>query len=99
MTALSSVRVSQGEGETRTDPPALVTCMAYTAEKGWHVGTVSFDLLRDVQAETYNGQQLAPHGTVAAARRHRRWGTPKCQPCRDAENEYLREYRAKRRAS
>ena len=30
-------------------------------------------------------RELAPHGTVAAYRRHRRAGETPCDPCREAE--------------
>jgi hypothetical protein len=99
----------QGEGVTaRTmprpralfPPPAVVVgCLAYTRDRGWHFGTVDLDALRRCDQEGDRGRTLVPHGTLAAARRHRRDGTRKCQPCRDVENAYLREYRRRKAAS
>lgn len=42
------------------------------------------DYARDQRAGLHR-RELAPHGTAAAARRHRRRGTPLCEPCRQAE--------------
>lgn len=36
-------------------------------------------------------------GTYAGVKQHRKHGTERCRPCKNAENAYHREYRAKRR--
>lgn len=43
-------------------------------------------------------KQLEPCGTYAAAMRHKSRGEAKCWPCKVAEAEYVREYRARKRA-
>ena len=40
-----------------------------------------------------------PCGTKAAYERHHREGTPVCGPCREAHREYMRQYKARRRAA
>lgn len=37
-------------------------------------------------------RELQPCGTLGAAKRHRRAGQPLCEPCREAERAYEREY-------
>lgn len=43
-------------------------------------------------------RELKPHGTWAAAQRHRRAKEPLCEPCKEAERTYLRE-RARAKAA
>lgn len=93
----AAVRVSGGEGDARTvDSLNLVTCLAYTAAKGWHLGVVELDVVLAADRDA-DRPSLQPHGTTAAARRHTRLGTPKCGPCKAAEREYLREYRRRKK--
>lgn len=42
---------------------------------------------------------LKPCGTKAAYERHHREGTPICDACRDAHRQYMRQYKAERRAA
>ena len=76
-------------------PPALVTCLAFTAARGWHLSTVALDLVLEAEREAWLREQptrLKPCGTRAAAVRHRRRGEAVDPACLAAE----RDHNAKR---
>lgn len=73
-------------------PPALVTCLAYTAGRGWHLSTVDLELVLEAEREAWVREQqqpapteLKPCGTRAAAVRHRRRGEHLDPACLAAE--------------
>lgn len=87
-----------------TAHPPPITCLAFTAARGWHLDTVPVEMvvaceLEDMEplhpALTGPVLQLMPCGTRAAAVRHRRRGEPIDQACADAERAH-RNVRARR---